>query len=701
MWHMRKASPTVTGHVVFISDEAGNQYSFPVERGNITLSVLRLTFPLAVGIFYVDGRTDGLPVQPVRVHIRDGVFNEPQGGWIKQFRKYFVIKKKQPNFEMVGREMLKKYQALTQGVTLYFERPDPKKKKVVAAIDFGTSFSGYAYIFEHEPFTVYTHSWTADSIATGTEKAPTTVLVDPSGKFHSFGYEAEDEYALLVDGEMFHDWYFFRNFKMKLYTNKYLRRDSVLRDIEGKQMPALEVFAMAIRHLYKCLVDDVKTRDPDVKRDDITWVITVPAIWSDAAKQFMREASVKAGIDNDKLKLVLEPEAASLYCKALPPDDIQAIAGMKTDHPLARGKQYILLDLGGGTADMSAHHVLKDGCLREIHRATGDALGGSSVDEAFSKLLSDVIGPETLLAFFHDYRQDYVVFMRDFEKKKRLPLDRNSKVVLKLPPSLSQVLKVSSDATIEEAVQKSAHAKHIRVNGENMQLDGDLMADLFKDTVNGIIRYIREMRAHSRLTDVDTIVLAGGFSESLHVREAIQDNFPKALIVSPADPGIAILKGAVLMGFRPEVIKERVARYTYGISYARRPFCEGDPEELLAHRNGETYCDGIFEKLVTIGQPIQRTDVFTLRRTTHLTSRRAKQRRLYTRLFASIEENPEYCTEECFCVKIGEIVRHPPKGGWPDVVKSRIEIKFGETEMSVRIFEEHSKIEYRARVDFL
>ncbi|XP_052807214.1 heat shock 70 kDa protein 12A-like isoform X2 [Mya arenaria] len=649
MWHMRKASPTVTGHVVFISDEAGNQYSFPVERGNITLSVLQ----------------------------------------------------KQPNFEMVGREMLKKYQALTQGVTLYFERPDPKKKKVVAAIDFGTSFSGYAYIFEHEPFTVYTHSWTADSIATGTEKAPTTVLVDPSGKFHSFGYEAEDEYALLVDGEMFHDWYFFRNFKMKLYTNKYLRRDSVLRDIEGKQMPALEVFAMAIRHLYKCLVDDVKTRDPDVKRDDITWVITVPAIWSDAAKQFMREASVKAGIDNDKLKLVLEPEAASLYCKALPPDDIQAIAGMKTDHPLARGKQYILLDLGGGTADMSAHHVLKDGCLREIHRATGDALGGSSVDEAFSKLLSDVIGPETLLAFFHDYRQDYVVFMRDFEKKKRLPLDRNSKVVLKLPPSLSQVLKVSSDATIEEAVQKSAHAKHIRVNGENMQLDGDLMADLFKDTVNGIIRYIREMRAHSRLTDVDTIVLAGGFSESLHVREAIQDNFPKALIVSPADPGIAILKGAVLMGFRPEVIKERVARYTYGISYARRPFCEGDPEELLAHRNGETYCDGIFEKLVTIGQPIQRTDVFTLRRTTHLTSRRAKQRRLYTRLFASIEENPEYCTEECFCVKIGEIVRHPPKGGWPDVVKSRIEIKFGETEMSVRIFEEHSKIEYRARVDFL
>jgi len=127
----------------------------------------------------------------------------------------------------------------------------------------------------------------------------------------------------------------------------------------------------------------------------------------------------------------------------------------------------------------------------------------------------------------------------------------------------------------------------------------------------------------------------------------------------------------------------------------------GDPDELLATRNGESYCDGVFEKLVTIGQTIPRTAVFTLRRVSHLGSRRAKKRRLYTRLYASIEEDPEYCTEECFCVKIGEIVRHPPRGGWPDVVTSRIEIRFGETEMAVRIFEEQSKVEYRARIDFL
>ena len=58
------------------------------------------------------------------------------------------------------------------------------------------------------------------------------------------------------------------------------------------------------------------------------------------------------------------------------------------------------------------------------------------------------------------------------------------------------------------------------------------------------------MRANPRLADVETIVLAGGFSEALHVRAAIRDAFPQACIVTPADPGIAILKvGLVFKSF--------------------------------------------------------------------------------------------------------------------------------------------------------
>jgi hypothetical protein len=37
-------------------------------------------------------------------------------------------------------------------------------------------------------------------------------------------------------------------------------------------------------------------RDLSIKPSEITWVLTVPAIWSDPAKQFMREAAVKVFI---------------------------------------------------------------------------------------------------------------------------------------------------------------------------------------------------------------------------------------------------------------------------------------------------------------------------------------------------------------------------------------------------------------------
>ena len=51
------------------------------------------------------------------------------------------------------------------------------------------------------------------------------------------------------------------------------------------------------------------------------WVITVPAIWRQQAKQFMREAAYNAGIGSretpGQVMIALEPEAASVYCRKL------------------------------------------------------------------------------------------------------------------------------------------------------------------------------------------------------------------------------------------------------------------------------------------------------------------------------------------------------------------------------------------------
>ena len=60
----------------------------------------------------------------------------------------------------------------------------------------------------------------------------------------------------------------------------------------GKKMLALKVFAYALRffkdHCLQELSDQSSTR---IVNDDIRWVITVPAIWRQPAKQFMRQAA--------------------------------------------------------------------------------------------------------------------------------------------------------------------------------------------------------------------------------------------------------------------------------------------------------------------------------------------------------------------------------------------------------------------------
>ena len=53
-------------------------------------------------------------------------------------------------------------------------------------------------------------------------------------------------------------------------------------------MLALEVFGESIRYLK-----DHALRQLDGPDKDIQWVLTVPAIWDDSAKQFMRLAAEK------------------------------------------------------------------------------------------------------------------------------------------------------------------------------------------------------------------------------------------------------------------------------------------------------------------------------------------------------------------------------------------------------------------------
>lgn len=101
---------------------------------------------------------------------------------------------------------------------------------------------------------------------------------------------------------------------------------------------ATDFLTSICKHLHKvCLPREFGNEF--LLNQQITYVITIPAIWSDHAKALTRRAASQAvGVPDDKLILVPEPEAAALFC-----------ATMCTEVDLKSGDCLLVCDAGGGT----------------------------------------------------------------------------------------------------------------------------------------------------------------------------------------------------------------------------------------------------------------------------------------------------------------------------------------------------------------
>ena len=81
-------------------------------------------------------------------------------------------------------------------------------------------------------------------------------------------------------------------------------------------MPAIDVFINVIAHLKECILQHVRVQNYGIKDDDIQYVMTVPAIWSEAAKQFMREAATDPRVRFDKTRFSQNLSFLSFMFKA-------------------------------------------------------------------------------------------------------------------------------------------------------------------------------------------------------------------------------------------------------------------------------------------------------------------------------------------------------------------------------------------------
>jgi len=112
----------------------------------------------------------------------------------------------------------------------------------------------------------------------------------------------------------------------------------------------------------------------------IEYIITVPAVWSDAAQAKTRSCAEAAGMGKN-LQIISEPEAAAIYAlHAMDPHSIQV------------GDTFVLCDAGGGTVDLISYTVTELKPILKVMEAaigSGRLCGSTFLNRIFQKHLVD------------------------------------------------------------------------------------------------------------------------------------------------------------------------------------------------------------------------------------------------------------------------------------------------------------------------
>lgn len=75
--------------------------------------------------------------------------------------------------------------------------------------------------------------------------------------------------------------------------------------------------------------------------------------------------------------------------------------------------------LTGGTVDITAHEKQEDGKLKELCKATGDACGGTAIDNEFFQLMVKIVGAPLMNSLSGNDLSAYLDLFREFETVKR------------------------------------------------------------------------------------------------------------------------------------------------------------------------------------------------------------------------------------------------------------------------------------------
>jgi hypothetical protein len=351
----------------------------------------------------------------------------------------------------------------------------------------------------------------------------------------------------------------------------------------------------------------------------------------------------------------------------------------------------------GGTVDVTVYEVLDDGDMKELNQATGGAWGGTTVDGAYIRLITEMVGEQVMQEWPAERMEDWLEFQRDFVVKKRgIDKGTTDKITLPFPVSLTEKCKSVRRSKPADLVTKSkTYAGKIEFRPAKLRLHPDLARSLFTKTIDSIVHHVQTLLQDPVVETISTILMVGGLSEAPLVKDAIRTRVPQKTVICPGEAGLAVLKGAVIYGHRPGVIRARVARHTYGIGVSVQFDESIHPADKKYTRVGQERCSDIFKEFVQQGQTIHVDNPDVTLRLGPTT-----QAELATfHLFASTSASPHYVTDPG-CSLLGKMVLDVT-----DTVgrkrKLTVKMSFGDTEIHASAVEDDTGKSVDTVVDFL
>lgn len=367
-------------------------------------------------------------------------------------------------------------------------------------------------------------------------------------------------------------------------------------------------------------------------KEDVQWCLTVPAIWDESAKQVMKVCAEKAGMVKGAecstsldaspypLDIILEPEAASVYCQ-------QKAKALNLKH---RDK-LLVADVGGGTIDLVVHEKADDDPqsmrVHEVVSSYGELGGGTFVDSHFFHFLSNKIG------CFKEFCRDNASIglnIYSWWEGIKMGFDGHG-YSAELP--LHRKLSEAWEKHHKELGNNKPDADYDELRLE----DSDIMS-IFDPEVDKVLSLIEK-----QIGGVRVLMVVGGFSASPYLRKRIKGKFESMVeeIIIPEDPGSAICHGAVQLHMGNDIIQSRIAKRTYGISCRRGARIDDPPELVYVDDDGQRKCDCSFDVFVSAGDrvPLNESIKRTYQPSTHAA------RAITIELYSSTSMFPKFTTE--------------------------------------------------------